>query len=113
MRESSRLNGRKGGIKKGYKYPDTVKKDLERELLRQQVIAEREAMTRAQIARANCFSYMVLRHPDGSYTRATIEAELDRALAACSQAIEIWTTLRRVAKRRRDHILREIELRRR
>src|SRR5215813_15023299 len=79
------------GRKTGYRMPKTIEKELERELLRQQVIANRERMTAAQIANACGISYIVLRHEDGTYTRATDEEQLNAALAAGAQSFEIFT----------------------
>jgi len=57
--------GRKtGGKPKGHKAPQTLQKELERQLLAQQVMAHRERMTAAQIEHACGVHYMVLRHPD-------------------------------------------------
>lgn len=88
--EISRQNGRKGGKPKGYKH-QLVLKDHERELLRQQILKERFRMTAAQIQHACGISYMVLRHPDGTFTRATNVAELDAGLKGGATAFEIFT----------------------
>lgn len=84
--------GRKtGGKPKGYKAQHTLAKELHRERLRELVCQHLEPLARAQIAHALGVSYMVLRHPDGTYTRATNEEQLNRALAAGSKAFEIFT----------------------
>lgn len=85
------LGNGNGGAMKGRKYPKTIEKEIERELIRQQVIASRERMVRAQIEHACGISYIVLRHEDGSYTRATDDAMLDAALAAGAASFEIFT----------------------
>lgn len=87
------LGGKRPGAgkPKGYKHAKTIEKEIERELLRRQVIANRERMTNAQIEHACGVSYMVLRHKDGTFTRATDEKQLNAALAAGSAAFEIFT----------------------
>ncbi len=48
-------------------------------------------MTLAQIAHAQGVSYMVLRNPDGTFTRATDEKQIDAACASGAQAFRIFT----------------------
>lgn len=79
------------GLKKGFKFARTVEKELERERLRQLVIAHLEPMTLAQIKHAQGVSYMVLRHPDGTFARATDEDEINAACAAGAEAFQIFT----------------------
>ena len=74
-----------------YKYMYKADKDAERELVRQQVLKAREKMVRAQIEHACGISYVVLRHEDGTYTRATDEVMLDAALKAGAAQFEIFT----------------------
>jgi hypothetical protein len=69
----------------------TINKILERERLRQIVCAELEPMIRAQIAHAKGVSYLVLRNPDGTFTRATNAAQIDAACKAGAQAVRIFT----------------------
>lgn len=84
--------GRKtGGVKKGFKASKTIEKELERERLRQLVIAHMEPMTLAQVAHAQGVSYMVLRNPDGTFTRATDLKQIDAACAAGGSAFKIFT----------------------
>lgn len=80
-----------GGKPKGYKAPATIEKEFERERLRQLVCAELEPMTQAQIAHAKGVHYMVLRHKDGTFTRATDVKQLDAALASGAEAFNIFT----------------------
>lgn len=80
-----------GGVKKGYKAPKTLEKEAARELLRQIVNEELEPMTRAQVAHAKGVSYMVLRNPDGTFTRATDEKQIDAACASGAEAFRIFT----------------------
>lgn len=79
------------GKPKGYKAPKTIEKELERERLRQMVCAALEPMTAAQIAHAQGVSYMVLRHADGTFARATDEKQIDAACAVGAQAFQIFT----------------------
>lgn len=79
------------GMPKGYKFPKTIEKEQERERLRQLVVQHMEPMTLAQIAHAKGVSYMVLRNPDGTFTRATDEKQIDAACAAGAQAFKIFT----------------------
>ena len=82
---------RYGGVRKGYKHPKTIEKALERERLRSIIEAEMEPMTKAQIEHAKGVKYMVLRKRDGSFARATDEAQLNAAVAAGEQAFQIFT----------------------
>jgi hypothetical protein len=82
---------RYGGKPKGYKAPKTIEKELERERLRQMVCAALEPMTLAQIQHAQGVSYMILRHSDGTFTRATDEKQIDAACASGATAFRIFT----------------------
>jgi len=82
---------RYGGKPKGYKAPKTIEKEVERERLRQMVVAELEPMAKAQIAHAKGVSYMVLRHPDGTFARATDVNQIDAACAVGASAFQIFT----------------------
>lgn len=79
------------GIKKGFKYARTIEKEIERERLRRLVIAKLEPMVEAQIAHAQGVSYMVLRHPDGTFARATDADQIDAACAEGAEAFQIFT----------------------
>lgn len=79
------------GLPKGYKFQKTIEKELERERLRQLVVAHLEPMTLAQIEHAKGVSYMILRHPDGTFSRATDEKQIDAACASGAQAFKIFT----------------------
>lgn len=91
MPGKGRGNGSGKGKPKGYRAPQTIQKELERERLRQMVCAELEPMARAQIEHAKGVSYMVLRNPDGTFTRATDVKQIDAACAAGAQAFKIFT----------------------
>lgn len=80
-----------GGKPKGYKAPATLEKEAARDALRQIILKHMEDMTAAQIAHSKGVSYMVLRHPDGSFTRATDEAQIDAACASGAHAFQIFT----------------------
>lgn len=60
-------------------------------ILRQIVLERLDRMAAAQGAHAEGVSYMVLRHPDGTFTRATDEKEIDAALASGGQSFQIFT----------------------
>jgi hypothetical protein len=62
-----------------------------REALRAYVAQHIVAMTKAQVEPAKGVSVMVLRHPDGTFTWATDEAQIDAALAAGAEAFTIFT----------------------
>lgn len=84
--------GRKtGGRQKGTKNQATIDREWERELLRRQILKARGPMTDAQIAHAQGVSYMVLRNPDGTFTRATDEKQIDAACAVGASAFKIFT----------------------
>lgn len=89
--DASRRNGRLGGLPKGYKFQKTLEKEAARTHLRKKVFAELDPILDAQIAHAKGVSYMVLRHSDGTFTRATDETQLDAALASGAQAFQIFT----------------------
>ena len=87
----SRENGKKGGRPKGARSQSTIDKELHREVLRQLVVAELEPMTQAQIEHAKGIGYMVLRNPDGTFTRATDTKQIDAALASGASTFKIFT----------------------
>jgi hypothetical protein len=62
-----------------------------RQRLTEQVIAQLDGMVKAQAAHAQGVSYMVLRNPDGTFTRATNEQEIDRACAQGAEGFHIFT----------------------
>ncbi len=80
-----------GGKPRGHRTAATIDKILHREELRRLVVAHLEPMTLAQIAHAQGVSYMVLRCPDGTFTRATDEKQIDAACASGAQAFRIFT----------------------
>jgi hypothetical protein len=79
------------GMPKGYKFKHTIEKELEREKLRQLVAEHLTPMVLSQISNAKGVSYMVVRHPDGTFTRATDEKQIDAALAAGGESFQIFT----------------------
>ncbi len=90
------MRGRKtGGRRKGSVNRKTTVKRLEEardlEILKQLVLAELGPMTQAQIAHAKGVGYMVLRRPDGTFTRATDVKQIDAALAAGAGTFELFT----------------------
>lgn len=89
--ESSRVNGLKGGLRKGYKYKNTLDKDVQRDRLRKLICDKLEPLAQAQIEHALGVKYLVLRNPDGTYTRATNEEQLNKALEAGAEQIRIYT----------------------
>lgn len=86
----SRENGKKGGRPKGSLGPAGIEKAAAREAFRQQVLAALSPMTEAQIAHSQGVYYMVLRRPDGSWVRATDEAQIDAGLAAGGELCRIY-----------------------
>jgi hypothetical protein len=80
-----------GGRTKGQKNVKTLAVEEERRLLREQILAARGPMTEAQINHAQGVSYMVLRNPDGTFTRATDEKQIDAACAIGAYAFKIFT----------------------
>lgn len=79
------------GRPKGAKNERTLDLIWERELLRRQILKERGPMVQAQMAHAQGVSYMVLRNPDGTFTRATDEKQIDAACAVGASAFKIFT----------------------
>lgn len=80
-----------GGRTKGTKNKATLERELELEVLRQLVMEQMRPMTDAQIAHAKGVHYMVLRHKDGTFTRATDEKQIDAAIASGAMAFQIFT----------------------
>lgn len=79
------------GAKQGQKYARTIDKELQRERIRQKVSDALEPLLQAQIEHALGVKYLVLRNPDGTYTRATNEEQLNAAIAAGAEQITIYT----------------------
>lgn len=80
-----------GGRQAGTKNKATIDKELHRERLRQMVVDALGPMTQAQIDHAQGVSYMVLRNPDGTFTRATDVKQIDAACASGAAAFRIFT----------------------
>lgn len=80
-----------GGKQKGYKAPHTLEKEAMRQRVRELVAQRMDPMIQAQIAHAIGVSYMVLRRPDGTFTRATDEKEVNAAIAAGAEFFNIYT----------------------
>lgn len=93
--------GRKtGGRQKGYKFPKTIEKELERERVRQLVCAQLEPLVLAQIRNALGMGHLMLRDPEtGKFERFISEgqtpeveaARLDAALKLGKSAVWIST----------------------
>ncbi len=79
------------GRPKGAKNQKTLDLEWERELIRRQILKRVGPMTDAQIDHAGGVSYMVLRNSDGTYARATNEAQIDAACAVGASAFKIFT----------------------
>ena len=89
MENGGRRRG--AGRPKGSKGVKTIDKELKREELRQLIIAQMKPMTDAQIEHAKGISYMVLRNPDKTYTRATNVKQVDAAFAAGGETFQLFT----------------------
>ena len=84
--------GRKtGGRVKGTLNEKTLDLIWERELIRRQILKERAPMIDAHTQHAKGIGYMLIRRPDGTYSRATDEAQIDSALAIGGSAFKIFT----------------------
>lgn len=70
------------GVKKGYKYPQTLERERVLEAMRAHIMSQVEPMIAAQLEHAKGVSYVMLRRPDGTYARATDVKQLDAAAAA-------------------------------
>lgn len=85
----------KRGPKKGAVYAKTLAKqkaaEKADEIAREIVLREWAPMILSQVKHAQGVSYMVLRAPDGSFTRATDEKQIDAACAAGATAFRIFT----------------------
>lgn len=90
------MKGKKtGGRQKGTRNVATVEKELdiawERELIRRQVLQQRGPMIDAQIDHAKGVYYMLIRRPDGTYSRATDESQINAAVAIGGEALKVFT----------------------
>lgn len=85
----------KRGPQKGAIYKPTLEKRAAQakadQILREIVLERLRPMAEAQSQHAQGVSYMVLRHSDGTFTRATDEQQIDAACAAGAQAFQIFT----------------------
>jgi hypothetical protein len=79
------------GPKKGAIYAPTVAKAAAREIARQLITARLEPIIDAHVRNAIGLDYMVIRHEDGTFTRAQTEADIDAALKRGGQAFQIVT----------------------
>lgn len=79
------------GIKKGTKQPKSLDKEVQRARLREIICKALEPLAEAQIQHALGVNYLVLRNPDGTYTRATNEEQLNKALECGAEQIRIYT----------------------
>jgi thymidine phosphorylase len=75
----------------GTKNKKTLDDEQALENLRAMVKAQLGPMVQAQIEHSKGVSYMVLRRPDGTYARATEEAQVDAAIAAGDTMFQIHT----------------------
>lgn len=92
--DTSRKNGKKRGRPEGSKNESTLDKEWERELLRRQVVREREAMTAAQIAHAKGLRYLVARHKKtGKFAKLTeqLATAITEGTEDAYDAIEVWS----------------------
>jgi hypothetical protein len=93
--EASRNNGRKGGRPKGALSTSTITRNALAEVMREEIATlvrpRVQSMVEAQAAHAEGVSYMVLRNPDGTFTRATDEKQIDAACAIGASAFRIFT----------------------
>lgn len=80
-----------GGRPKGRKNEKTLDLLWERELQRRQILAERGALTQAQMDHAKGVYYMLIRRPDGTYSRATDEKQINAAIAIGGEALKVFT----------------------
>jgi|SRR5689334_339372 len=78
------------GPKKGAKYAKTVRKQAEFEALMQIVKEHLVEMTAAQIAAAKGTHYLLVRHEDGTFSRAQNAEDIDRAIAK-GDKMEVFT----------------------
>lgn len=79
------------GIKPGFVYPATQEKALQREIARKLITKHLEPMIEAQVAVAKGVDYMLVRHEDGTYVRATDVDAIDEALKRGGDAFRIVT----------------------
>lgn len=78
------------GNKAGSKRQTTLRKQAEFEALLQLVKEHLVDMTSAQIASAKGINYLLIRHEDGTFSRAQNEQDIDRAIAK-GDKMEIFT----------------------
>lgn len=86
------MKGKKfGGRQKGTKNKKTVETERRLQAMKDLVMKEIRPMTMAQIQHAKGVSYMVLRHSDGTYARATDQKQIDAACKMGGEAFQIFT----------------------
>lgn len=94
MPRPGKPRGSKPGVPRGPYAPTLAKREAQRkadELAREIVLREWGPMIEAQAKHAQGVSYMVLRNPDGTFTRATDEKQIDAACAAGASSFRIFT----------------------
>ena len=79
------------GPKKGAKYARTRRRQAEFQLVTQNVKAHLKEMVRAQIAAAQGTRYLLVRYPDGTWSRPEHPADVDRSVAAGAERLEVFT----------------------
>ena len=79
------------GMRKGYKYPQTLEKERVEAAIQAHILSCAEPMVKAQIEHAKGEAYMVLRRPDGTFAVATEEKQVHAAVAVGGQAFDVHT----------------------
>lgn len=81
----------RSGRKPGSKNRVTLTKEAVLERLRDRMVSKLEPAWDAQLAHSQGVSYMILRNPDGTFTRATDVTQIDSACALGASAFRIFT----------------------
>ena len=68
------------GIKKGYKYANTLARERAKQAVERAIYERCVPLTLAQMDEAMGIDYLVIRRPDGSFVRATDQAQIDAGL---------------------------------
>jgi hypothetical protein len=72
------------GIKKGYKYAHTLERERSKQAVERAIYARAVELTQAIIDETLGTPYLLIRRPDGSFVRATDQAQIDRSRPGAS-----------------------------
>ena len=77
-------------MKKGYRYQHTLERERSKQAIERVIFEQAVRMTLAQIDESMGVEYVVIRRPDGSFVRATDQAQIDAAIAAGGELVKLY-----------------------